>query len=71
MFQTVSRTALHPWRPTTLSMPIVRVAVLAAGDSGRLTDMALPAELPLREIIPAVQRTVLPADDDPKAPGAG
>jgi type VII secretion integral membrane protein EccD len=43
-------------------MPIVRVAVLAAGeDGGRLTDVALPADLPLREILPAVQRLVLPA----------
>jgi type VII secretion integral membrane protein EccD len=53
--------------PDNTVMPIVRVAVLAAGtdeESGRLTELALPAELPLREIIPAVQRTVLPADDD-------
>ena len=43
-------------------MPIVRVAVLAAGDDGgRLTELALPAELPLREILPAVQRLVFPA----------
>ncbi|MGV0743710.1 type VII secretion integral membrane protein EccD [Mycolicibacterium sp. XJ870] len=42
-------------------MPIVRVAVLAAGDDGgRLTEMALPSELPLREILPAVQRIALP-----------
>lgn len=41
-------------------MPIVRVAVLATGDDGaRLTDVALPAELPLREILPAVARMVL------------
>jgi type VII secretion integral membrane protein EccD len=38
-------------------MPIVRVAVLATGESGgRITDMALPTELPLREILPAVRR---------------
>lgn len=38
-------------------MPIVRVAVLAAGEEGgRLTEMALPAGLALREILPAVQR---------------
>ncbi|MGK2868203.1 MAG: type VII secretion integral membrane protein EccD [Mycobacterium sp.] len=50
--------------PDNTVMPIVRVAVLAAGSGGgRLTEMALPAELPLREIIPAVQRTVLPAGD--------
>ncbi|WP_066900261.1 type VII secretion integral membrane protein EccD [Mycolicibacterium houstonense] len=52
-------------------MPIVRVAVLAAGDDGgRLTEMALPSELPLREILPAVQRIVLPAsgDDGASAP---
>ncbi|MGJ6126798.1 type VII secretion integral membrane protein EccD [Mycolicibacterium sp. Y3] len=48
--------------PDNTVMPIVRVAVLA--DSGRLTELALPAELPLREIIPAIQHTVLPADDD-------
>lgn len=47
-------------------MPIVRVAVLTAAvgdeDAGRLTEIALPAELPLREIIPAVQRIVTPTD---------
>ena len=57
--------------PDNTVMPIVRVAVLAAGDgadgAGRLTEMALPAELPLREIIPAVQRTVLPTGDDADA----
>jgi type VII secretion integral membrane protein EccD len=38
-------------------MPIVRVAVLASGETGgRITDMALPTELPLREILPAVRR---------------
>ncbi|WP_375485823.1 type VII secretion integral membrane protein EccD [uncultured Mycobacterium sp.] len=41
-------------------MPIVRVAVLA---ESRLTEMALPAELPLREILPAVQRLVAPDGD--------
>ena len=52
-------------------MPIVRVAVLAtADDSGRMTDLTLPAGLPLREILPAVQRMVSPAsDDDTDAPG--
>jgi type VII secretion integral membrane protein EccD len=39
-------------------MPIVRVAILA---DSRLTEMALPAELPLREILPAVQRLLVPA----------
>lgn len=43
------------------AMPIVRVAVLA---DSRLTEVALPAELPLREILPAVQRLVAPAGDD-------
>lgn len=38
-------------------MQIVRVAILA---DSRLTEMALPAELPLREILPAVQRLVVP-----------
>jgi type VII secretion integral membrane protein EccD len=42
-------------------MPIVRVAVLA---DSRLTEMALPAELPLREILPAVQRLAAPAGGD-------
>lgn len=51
-------------------MPIVRVAVLAAeDDGGRLTDVALPAELPLREILPAVQRLVRPADETEDASG--
>ncbi|MCV7150763.1 type VII secretion integral membrane protein EccD [Mycolicibacterium pyrenivorans] len=57
--------------PNNAVMPIVRVAVLAAasgedGDadgSGRLTEVALPAELPLREVIPAVRRIVVPADE--------
>ena len=46
-------------------MPVVRVAVLTTDDSGgaRMTDIALPAELPLRELIPAVRRLVAPADD--------
>ncbi|BBY27629.1 type VII secretion integral membrane protein EccD [Mycolicibacterium sediminis] len=45
-------------------MPIVRVAVLATGDEGgRLVDMALPTELPLREILPAVRRMALPTGD--------
>ncbi len=39
-------------------LPIVRVAILA---DSRLTEMALPAELPLREILPAVQSLVIPA----------
>lgn len=49
----------------TPSMPIVRVAVLAAGEpGGRITDMALPAELPLREILPAVRRMAMPTDEE-------
>lgn len=43
---------------TNAVMPIVRVAILA---QSRLTEVALPAELPLREILPAVQRLVVPA----------
>jgi type VII secretion integral membrane protein EccD len=39
-------------------MPIVRVAILT---DTRLTEMALPAELPLREILPAVKRLAAPA----------
>lgn len=47
------------------SMPIVRVAVLAAGEAGgRVTDMALPTELPLREILPAVRKMAMPADEE-------
>ena len=42
-------------------MPIVRVAILA---DSRLTEMALPAELPLREILPAVRRLVVPAESN-------
>ncbi|QUR69534.1 type VII secretion integral membrane protein EccD [Mycobacterium spongiae] len=42
-------------------MPIVRVAVLA---ESRLTEMALPAELPLREILPAVTRLVVPVGEN-------
>ncbi len=52
-------------------IPIVRVAVLAGSESdagGRLTEMALPAELPLREIIPAVQRLALPTDETDEGP---
>lgn len=41
-------------------LPIVRIAVLA---DGRIGDLALPAGLPLREIVPAVRR-LLPASDD-------
>ncbi|WP_277816354.1 type VII secretion integral membrane protein EccD [Mycolicibacterium phlei] len=52
------------------SMPIVRVAVLAHGESGgRITDMALPTELPLREIMPAVRR-MAQQDSDTDAPVA-
>ncbi|WP_156664438.1 type VII secretion integral membrane protein EccD [Mycobacterium sp. 852002-51057_SCH5723018] len=39
-------------------MPIVRVAILA---DTRLTEMALPTELPLREILPAVRRLAAPS----------
>lgn len=52
-------------------MPIVRVAILA---DTRLTEMALPAELPLREILPAVQRLAVPVapdGEDPADAGAG
>jgi type VII secretion integral membrane protein EccD len=46
-------------------LPIVRIAVLA---ESRMTEIALPAELPLREILPAVKRLVAPeagADTEP------
>lgn len=53
---------------TTLAMPIVRVAVLAASHdesgTGRVTDMALPTEVPLREIMPAVRRMAMPVDEE-------
>ncbi len=65
---TPPRSTLHEKNPESIGMsdntvmPIVRVAVLAAGDDGgRLTEMALPSELPLREILPAVERIVRPA----------
>jgi type VII secretion integral membrane protein EccD len=49
-------------------MPIVRVAVLTAGDEGgRITDMALPTQLPLREILPAVRQMAMPDAADPAA----
>jgi type VII secretion integral membrane protein EccD len=46
---------------TTLVLPIVRVAILA---DSRMTEVALPAELPLREILPAVRRLLLTGDDE-------
>ena len=46
--------------PEQTVMSIVRVAVLA---DGKLTDVALPTELPLREIIPAVTRLLVSEDD--------
>ena len=49
-------------------MPIVRVAILS---DSRLTEIALPAELPLREILPAVERLVIPAARDGEADEAG
>ncbi len=55
--------------PSSATMPIVRIAVLA---DSRLTDIALPAELPLREILPAVQRLVAPTEgDDTDLDGGG
>ncbi|KAA1251970.1 type VII secretion integral membrane protein EccD, partial [Mycobacterium simiae] len=45
-------------------VPIVRVAILA---DSRLTEMALPTELPLREILPAVQRLVIPAAENERS----
>ncbi len=48
-------------------IPIVRVAILA---DSRLTEVALPADLPLREILPAVERLVVPAVTDDAAGGA-
>jgi len=54
-----------------MTQPIVRVAILA---ERRLTEMALPTELPLREILPAVRRLAGPGGDttsDDGAPAAG
>ena len=45
-------------------IPIVRVAILA---DSRLTEIALPVDLPLREILPAVERLVVPAVADDAA----
>ncbi|WP_152665564.1 type VII secretion integral membrane protein EccD [Mycobacterium sp. UM_Kg1] len=42
-------------------IPIVRIAVLA---ESRLTEIAVPADLPLREILPTVQRLVVPSASD-------
>lgn len=42
-------------------MPIVRVGILS---DSRLTEMALPAELPLREIIPAVEHLAVPTSGE-------
>lgn len=53
---------------TSAVMPIVRIAVLA---DSRLTEIAVPAELPLREILPAVQRLVAPDTGDDTEPDAG
>ncbi|MDI3313403.1 MAG: type VII secretion integral membrane protein EccD [Mycobacterium sp.] len=50
-----------------VAMPIVRVAVLT---ENRLTEMALPAEVPLREILPAVQHLAAPASDEDGHDGA-
>ncbi|WP_373122953.1 type VII secretion integral membrane protein EccD [Mycobacterium marinum] len=46
-------------KPGTVS-PIVRVAILA---DRRLMDVALPTELPLRELLPAVRRLVDPDEE--------
>lgn len=54
----------EPDTVTDATMPIVRVAVLA---ESRLTEVALPAELALREIVPAVQRLLAVGDDDDTA----
>lgn len=49
-------------------IPVVRVAILA---DSRLTEMALPADLPMREILPAIERLAVPAvTDDAETGGA-
>jgi len=55
----MSESTTYPLTPGhTPVLPIVRVAILS---ERRLTEVALPAELPLREILPAVHR-LLPGD---------
>ena len=53
-------------------IPIVRVAVLAGSESdttGRLTELALPAELPLREMhSQPYKRLALPSNEDDDGP---
>jgi type VII secretion integral membrane protein EccD len=61
-------------KPLT-AMPIVRIAVLATcgpddAKSARVTDMALPTELPLRELLPTVRRLALPSGEDGDEYGA-
>lgn len=56
---------MSPNTSTNIATPMVRVVVLSASEGeGRLTDLALPAGLPLREIVPAVRRIVAPVADD-------
>src|SRR6202012_5246131 len=59
----------YPEEPVMSSavMPVVRVAILS---DSRLTEIALPAELPLREILPAVERLVVPTIQDGEVNGA-
>jgi len=57
--------------PNNTVIPIVRVAVLTGSETdttGRLTEMALPAELPLREILPAVQKIASPNGENGDGP---
>lgn len=54
-----SRTGAAGSPAGNMVLPIVRVAILA---DGRIADIALPAALPLREVLPAVHR-LLPSDD--------
>jgi type VII secretion integral membrane protein EccD len=49
-------------------VPVVRVAILA---DRRLTEVALPVDLPLREILPAVQRLMVPAETEDAAANGG
>lgn len=61
MPDTLSDSDVYDSTPTSAAMPIVRVAVLA---ESKLTEVALPAELALREIVPAVQRLLATGEDD-------
>ncbi|MCG5432081.1 type VII secretion integral membrane protein EccD [Mycobacterium sp. MYCO198283] len=59
-------TLAHRFAGADTALPLVRVAVVS---DTRLVELALPADLPLREILPAVQRLAAPTDPDEPATG--